>query len=182
MDAVALALRLTLAVVCGWAAAGKLFGQTGRRETVRMLRGVGVPRVAAPSAAVALVVAELAVAALSPLPATGLVGAGAAVLLFSALTAGVARSVRRGDRVTCACFGSRGKPLAGVHVVRNAVLTAIAAAAVPVTALAPGRAPQPAAALAAVAVALAVALLTRYAEDLAALFRQPDPAYSKGLP
>lgn len=50
----------------------------------------------------------------------------AAVVLGFAVVVGV--TVRRGRRPRCRCFGVEGAPLRGAHVVRNAVLAALAAA------------------------------------------------------
>jgi hypothetical protein len=179
----AVALRLTLALLCLWAAAGKLAGAAARRGFARMLRGVGVPpRLVAPVGG-ALLVAELAVAALAPWPRTGLVGSALAAALFAALTVGVARAVRGGSRVECRCFGGRGGRLGPVHVARNATLTAAAVAALLATAAAPGPPPDPlSVAVAALAAAAAVAVVVRW-EDVAAVLRPaPPPSPRKGSP
>jgi hypothetical protein len=106
--------------------------------------------------------------------------AGGASVLFAVLTVGVARAVRGGTTATCRCFGSRGGRLSGVHVTRNAVLTAVATLATALSLAAPGAPDLPGVALAAAAAVL-LSVLIRYWEDLAVVFVPVRPTvYGRG--
>ncbi|WP_157246380.1 MauE/DoxX family redox-associated membrane protein [Nonomuraea typhae] len=102
------------------------------REAFRAFRAfaasvadLAVARWAAP----VVIVAEAAVAVLLALPfrSAHLVGLGAAAALLTAFSAGILRSLARGVRAPCRCFGRSRTPLGAWHVVRNCVLTAVAA-------------------------------------------------------
>lgn len=82
----------------------------------------------APIAAGALIGAELVTAiALTPgLPFQGF-GFAAALLLFSVFTGVAVHSSRSRTKVVCACFGRAASPLGVQHVIRNSLLTAMAA-------------------------------------------------------
>lgn len=169
MDYLALALRLTLVFVFLAALAGKLSGRQAVAAFGQMLSDLGVPSGLLGLVGGVLVPAEASVVALAPWEATGLVGSLVAVVLLAALTGGVAVAVRRGSTANCRCFGSRGRRLGSVHLVRNATLTAIAAAAAMTTALADGRALHPIGATLSVAAATLGTLVIVYWEDLAAV-------------
>jgi hypothetical protein len=116
------------------------------------------------------------------LPGTAVVAESAlagAALLTSVLAAGVAVVMRRGTRARCACFGSgSGRPLGGVHLIRNVGLLAVIAAGL-VGGIGGGfehRRPGLAGAAVAVAAgAVAGLVLTRF-DDLIALFTPITPA------
>jgi len=185
--------------------AGKLSSRVAYRSFRDSLAGSGlIPRRAAPGVAAlagaesptaagllaaALAGAEAATAA-GLLAAAGLTAAaapGAAWLAGAALTAaalltallalGVALIVRRGTRVSCACFGVPARqPLGRVHLARNLCLLAVACAGLAGVPLAHGRPPAAAAVLAGVTGAIAALLFVRW-EDLAGLFAPlPAPA------
>ncbi|MGW0802607.1 MauE/DoxX family redox-associated membrane protein [Nonomuraea sp. NPDC002799] len=172
MTSVALALRLVLAVVCLVAAVTKLSGRGSFAAFVGELAAVGIAPRMCPPVAMAIVVAEVTVAALAPWPATGLAGAVIASGLMIALTAGVAHSVRRGSPARCRCFGSGGGRLTRVHVVRNTGLTGVAVLAVAMTAAVSRQPLDPVGVgIAATAAGLAASLVIFF-EDVAALVRR----------
>jgi hypothetical protein len=110
---VAYATALVLAALFAWAGAAKL---ADRPRTAATFRAFGVPR---PGwVGVGLPVVELGLAAaLVVLPR---VGGAVAVALLAAFTAVLARAVRRGVEVGCACFGTaRAEPVSSVEVARN---------------------------------------------------------------
>jgi hypothetical protein len=128
MDYLSLGLRLFLAFVCLAAVVGKARDRFTLAELGDVLDEVGVP-VGRTTAVVLLVLAESAVAVLTPWPATALAGCLLAVALFAVLTTGVALAVRAGAEVPCRCFGGAGAKLNASHVVRNVTLTVAAVAA-----------------------------------------------------
>jgi hypothetical protein len=121
-----LAGRLLLAVVFAVAAAGKL---VNRPRTLETLGEFGVPALIRGPVAVALPLAELAIAVTLLPAATAAWAALAAALLLAAFTSAVLRVLARGGQVDCNCFGSLGPSrISGWTAVRNAVLFAIAVA------------------------------------------------------
>jgi hypothetical protein len=170
---VSLSARLFLAFVCLVAAGGKLAGRGGYREFREFVRQVGVPYGVAGPVAAATLAAELATAMLLPWPATGVIGAGLAAVVFSAFTVAVGVAARRGSAPRCFCFGRLGLPLGRLHVARNAVLSAVAFAALGLTVLVGDPARLGAGTLAAAAAAVLGAVLIVFWEDLASLSDAP---------
>ncbi len=122
-----LLLRILLAAVFAAAAAGKLVSQG---KTAATLGEFGVPGAHRRPLAVALPLAELAIAVTLLPPATAAWAALAATVLLAAFTLAVARVLIRGDDVDCNCFGSLGSSrITGWTAARNGGLLAIAAAA-----------------------------------------------------
>ncbi|BDM74622.1 methylamine utilization protein MauE (plasmid) [Streptomyces nigrescens] len=179
MDILAVACASCLAVVFGAAALGKVrsraaFSRFAQSLTTMDLLPAGWVR----PCAVLVAGSEVAVLLLllaSPLTApAGLVAFLLAAGLLLAFTSGAALMVVRGVRAECRCFGASGTPMGRLHVLRNGVLTLIAAGG----ALSSSDIGAVAPAYAAVAVAggaVVGALVTRL-EDLAALFRPSLPA------
>ena len=100
-----LVVRILLAAVFAIAAAAKLIS---RGKTAATLAEFGVPDVLLQPLAIALPIAELAIAiALLP-AATAAWAAVAASVLLAAFTIAVARVLFRGETVDCNCFGSLG--------------------------------------------------------------------------
>jgi hypothetical protein len=175
MDVVALALRWWIVLVCLAAVVGKLRGRAAVGEFGAMLVAIRVPpRLVLPVGA-AIIGAELLVVGLGPWPRTGVAGMAVAVALFAVFTAGVARAVRHRVTAPCRCFGGGGGQLSTVHVVRNAVLTAVAAVAGAVSAITADSVTLAAAVIGVLAAGVAAALIVRW-EDLAALFVDPPAA------
>ena len=118
-----MAAACVLAVTFAWAGAAKL-GQPA--ETAAGFAGLGLARPAALARAVPVVELALAVTLLA-VPA---VGAAAALALLAGFSAVLARALRRGVEVPCACFGSPGGlPLSRFDLARNGLLAALAALA-----------------------------------------------------
>ena len=120
-----LALRIILASVLAWAALAKL---RDPRELVAAVGDHGVPRALRPGVAVALVVAEGALAALLLIPATArAAGVGVAVLGLVFAGSLAAMRLRGRRRAPCGCFGgTRSRPI-GLLAARALVLAAAGA-------------------------------------------------------
>ena len=124
-----LALRLLLAAVFATAGVGKLLDRDG---SLRALRDFGVPERLAPAGAVALPIAELAVAVGLLFPPSARWAAVAGTILLLLFIAGIAAALRRGEAPDCHCFGQiHSEPAGTSTLVRNAVL-AVAAGVVAV--------------------------------------------------
>lgn len=124
MSAALLAARLLLAAVFAVAGVGKL---ARREQTEATLGKFGVAPGARPGLAIALPLAELAVA-IGLLPAgTAPWAALAAFLLLSAFTAGIVRVLRGEEEVDCNCFGALAPSrISGWTLARNLGLMAVA--------------------------------------------------------
>ncbi|MBS1892957.1 MAG: redoxin domain-containing protein [Actinobacteria bacterium] len=119
-----LVARLLLAAVFAVAAVGKL---TGRSRTVETLAEFGVAEPLRRPVAIALPLAELAIAiALLP-AATAAWAALTAAILLAVFTAAVARTLALGREVDCNCFGSLGPSrISRWTLARNAILLVLA--------------------------------------------------------
>jgi uncharacterized membrane protein YphA (DoxX/SURF4 family) len=104
MDAVFTLARLVLAGVFAFAGIAKLRDGRGTR---RSLHQFGVPVRLVPASAVALPVAELAVAAALVPVSTAYPGAIAATVLLSVFIAAIAVNLLLGRKPDCNCFGQR---------------------------------------------------------------------------
>ncbi|HEX4305718.1 MAG TPA: MauE/DoxX family redox-associated membrane protein [Solirubrobacterales bacterium] len=125
MSVAVLVLRLGLAVVFAVAAAGKLARPAATAES---LADFGAPRRLRRPGAFALPAAELAVAVLLVPGPTARWGAVAALALLLGFSVAVGRSLRRGERPDCNCFGAVGSaPVGPRTLLRNAGLGAVAA-------------------------------------------------------
>jgi hypothetical protein len=121
---VLLGARLLLAAVFAVAAGGKL---VSRSRTVETLAEFGVPESIRRPVAIALPLAELAIAVALLPAATAAWAALAAVLLLAAFTAAVARTLMQGREVDCNCFGSLGPSrISRWTLARNVLLLALA--------------------------------------------------------
>jgi hypothetical protein len=119
-----LGARLVLGAVFAVAAIGKL---VGRSRTAETLAEFGVPESIRRPIAIALPLAELAIAAALLPAATAAWGALAAALLLAAFTAAVARTLLQGREVDCNCFGSLGPSrISRWILVRNVLLLVLA--------------------------------------------------------
>lgn len=127
-SAVRLALRLALAAMFATAALHKLRDPRRFAETLRNYRTL--PEAAAPPAAAALVVGELAVAAALVLPTPVALGATGALSLLAVYSAAVGVNLARGRRdIDCGCLGpGHRQPLSEWLLLRNG-MAAVAAAA-----------------------------------------------------
>lgn len=124
MSSVLVVLRLGVAAVFVTAGLGKLLDREGSR---RALIEFGVPQGLAPAGAIALPIAELAVAAGLVLRPTARWAAGAAVLLLAAFIAGISAALSKGRAPDCHCFGQiHSSPAGRATLVRNGVLAILA--------------------------------------------------------
>lgn len=116
---------LLLAAVLAVSGAAKLIDLGG---SAAALRGFGVPERLAPAAALALPLAELAIAAALLVPATTRAGAAAALALFAGMAVVVGVTLARGRRPDCGCFGKlHSQPIGRSTLARTVGLAAIAA-------------------------------------------------------
>ena len=125
MDAALLCARLVLAGVFAVAGTAKLLDRTGGREA---LVGFGLPLQLAAPLGWALPVAELLVAtSLVPQASAWWGGLGALGLLLG-FTAVISRSLMRGERPDCRCFGQlHAAPVGWSTLLRNGILGVLAA-------------------------------------------------------
>ena len=125
LDALLLASRLLLAAVFAVAALAKLADREGSRQAVVAF---GAPRPLAAPLALALPLAELAVAVLLLPAATALAGALGALGLLLLFSAAIALNLVRGREPECHCFGQLHSAPAGPRtLVRNGLLAVVAA-------------------------------------------------------
>lgn len=124
MGTAVLILRLGLALVFAVAGLAKLADPGAMRET---LLEFGVPPRMAVAGAIALPLAELAVAALLLPTVTARWGAAGALVLLAAFCVAIGRALARGERPDCGCLGSvHSSPIGPNTLVRNAILCALA--------------------------------------------------------
>ncbi|GAA2230076.1 hypothetical protein GCM10010232_15470 [Streptomyces amakusaensis] len=171
--------RCLLGAVFLAAVLGKVAGRGSFGAFVASVRALRVlrPGLARP-VALGVLSAECAVSVLllAPLPAPAVTaGFLAAAGLLAVFAAGIVRALRRGTAAPCRCFGASAVPLGVRHLVRNAVLAAVAALGV-LAALRPGPVGtvgtvDPGGAAAAVLAGLALGALTAALDDIAELFR-----------
>ncbi|WP_425587066.1 MauE/DoxX family redox-associated membrane protein [Streptomyces violaceusniger] len=176
-----IAVRAMIGVVFLIAFLSKSAGRGRFAAFVESLPAMGVvpPRLVGPAAG-AVVTAEGAVCALLIAPSEGATVTGLALAagLLSVFAAAMARTIRRGTGAACRCFGASAAPLGRRHLLRNVLLTAVAAAAGLMTLA--DRAPTTATgALVAAAAGLVAGALVTVLDDLAALF---GPSRARQIP
>ncbi|MFE9203515.1 MauE/DoxX family redox-associated membrane protein [Micromonospora sp. NPDC007230] len=127
----AIGCRSLLAAVFAVAVAGKLRNREAFAEFVRSIQRMAIvaPSLTRPAAIIS-VGAEIVVALLlvTPAPGPGAAGFALAAGLLVVFTVVIVGSLRRGTTVPCRCFGRSEIPLGRRHVLRNALLVAVAAA------------------------------------------------------
>ncbi|MGW4891283.1 MauE/DoxX family redox-associated membrane protein [Kitasatospora sp. NPDC004240] len=169
---IVLSCAFTLSGVFAASALGKLRDRAAARDAVRALTGL-TGRAVAPLAA-ALTAAEAVLAAALLAPPLRTVAAVGAVLLMAVFVALLARVLRAGRQIACACFGRATAPVAPRHVVRNLALLA-AALAVPLAGAGAGGAPEPAVLLLALGAAALPTLTVVFLDEAAELLRPARP-------
>lgn len=118
-----LGCQVLLAGVFAVSAGSKLYSRTAFADfTAATARLTGARAARARQLAVATVAAEIAVVLALIVPALALWGFAACIGLLAVLTAAIVRSLRRGERAPCRCFGASNSPLGTQHVARNLVL------------------------------------------------------------
>ena len=120
-----LAARLALAAVFAIAGVRKLANARGFREA---LLALGTPRSMAPALSLLIPAAELLIAAGLCIGATARVAATAALGLLLVFSVVIARSLARGERPDCYCFGQlNAGPVGQGTLARNFVFALLAA-------------------------------------------------------
>lgn len=125
MEYVEFGCRVLLGGVFAVSSGGKLYSRTAFADfTAATARLTGARAARARQFAVAVVVAEVAIVLALVVPALVPWGFAAGIGLLAVFTAAIVRSLRRGQRAPCRCFGTSNSPLRTHHVARNAVLAA----------------------------------------------------------
>ncbi|WP_432948294.1 MauE/DoxX family redox-associated membrane protein [Kribbella sp. CA-253562] len=120
--------QVLLGGVFAVSAGSKLYSRTAFADftgATARLTGAGAGR--ARQLAVVVVAAEVAVVLALILPALVLWGFALGIGLLAVFSAAIVRSLRKGQRASCRCFGASDSPLGKHHVVRNAALAAFGA-------------------------------------------------------
>jgi Methylamine utilisation protein MauE len=176
MEYAALACRGLVGLVFAVSAFTKIRNVTAYREFGRWLADLPAPLPGPRALAPLLAGTEVAIVALTAVPATAVTGLALAAFTLAFLTAGTAAAVSRDAPVSCHCFGPSRAALAMRHVLRNGLLLAAALTG----ALAAGAgAVRPAGIALSLAAAVAGATFVVFLDDLAFLVRR-DPAASAG--
>jgi hypothetical protein len=175
-----LGVRCLIGTVFAVAAVSKVAGRSAFDQFAGSVRGWPLPAAVPVRLVAALVVAaEFAVCVLLGSGATA-AGYALALVLLAGFSTAVAWALIRGVRAPCRCFGASAAPLGARHLVRNAVLAAVAAAGLvtSVTGVA-GTAPtgrQPGGVAVAIAAGLLLGGLVAVLDDIVELFRpMPRP-------
>ena len=125
MDVVLLSLQLGLAAVFAVAGIAKLADREGARKAAL---DFGAPPALAGPLAIALPIAELAVAGLLLFPSTAGWGALGALALLAVFSAAIGLALARGRAPDCHCFGQlHSEPAGWKALIRNALLVGLAA-------------------------------------------------------
>lgn len=190
MDYLVLGCRFLIGALFLVAAGGKILRPAARAALAVLVSGItgttrGRPVVAA------VICAEAAVVVLIALPGTARLGLAAAAALLAAFAVAIGVGLRRGVGAPCPCFGTTGAPLGAAHLVRNALLTAIAltgalaaqttaptgAAAGALTGLLTGSptGAEPAGVALSLGAGAVLTLVFVFFDDIAALFAASDP-------
>jgi hypothetical protein len=161
-----------VAVTFAYSAATKVAGRAAYADFRGWLgSAAGVPRsLAAPAAAVTIALEAVAAWAVL-VPALAPAGFAVAAVLLAAFSAGVHSMVRRRVTVPCRCFGTGHRPPGPAHLVRNAILFAVAASGLALTAAGAGPPPLGADAVLACAAGATAALLLVNLDELVVLYR-----------
>jgi hypothetical protein len=158
--------RCVLGVVFAVSALSKTW-KKGAFAAFRLATAALVPSARRYASALSTVVVVAEAAIVVALVVLGTAGLVAACLLLTAFTVAIAAAVRRGDAASCRCFGATATPVSARHLVRNALLIAVAALGLAM----PGQAGGDPAALGLAAVAgVVVAVLVISFDAVADLF------------
>ncbi|MFC9977185.1 MauE/DoxX family redox-associated membrane protein [Spirillospora sp. NPDC127200] len=174
MSSFELAIRIMLSLTFTAAVIGKVRTADARRSFVTSVGSTGLlPRRLSPAVAGGVVLTELALAVLLPLPQTSIPALAGAVMLLAAFSVVVATALRTGRRVACRCFGGNGSAIGVPHLVRNGALLVLAVAGFAVALTGPGIRSQDA--FVAVPFGVVGAFLAVTFVDFATLFRRSVP-------
>jgi hypothetical protein len=164
--------RILIATVFIGALSSKVASRAAFESFTQSLRQmVMMAQAAARPAALASVALEGLTAALLLVPvlSTAVAGFGLALVLLIVFTIAIWRSLARGDRTPCRCFGASDTPLGPGHIGRNLALMAVAGSGL-VAALIGGRL-DPAPALVGATVGLVLGVCVVMWDDLVMLAR-----------
>ncbi len=168
--------RCALLLVFAVSSVGKVRGRAAfavfRSATVAL---VPAAEGSATLLAAAVACAEIAVVVTLAVPVTATLGLLGAAVLLAAFTVAIAAALRRGDTAPCRCFGVSSTPLGARHLVRNAVLCALACAALALPRQELGTAEPAVLAMAAVAGVVVAGLVASF-DAVADLF-VPEPLH-----
>jgi len=170
MAQTALAFQFAIGLAFAVSAASKVLG---RRAVAEFLVAVGelarVPARWRGPLAVAVVALELAVPVLLLTPAA-VAGLLLATGLLVAFSAAVAAALRRRSTARCRCFGPTATPLGPLHLVRNGLLGAVAAAGAALLLVAPTAPADPGGLVVAGAAGAVLAAVLIRVDDLISVF------------
>ncbi|TYB53468.1 methylamine utilization protein MauE [Nonomuraea sp. PA05] len=182
MEYVALAARCALGIVFLAAVAGKVRGREAFEAFRRSVPAlVPLPRGRVQAALPATVVAvESATVLLLTTEFTAPAGLGLAGAVLLAFSLGIRYALRSGSRTPCNCFSTSSAPLSSRHLVRNAVLiavavTGLAASFAQASSAQAGAQTHPAGAVLALAAGGLIALFAVFTDDLADLLNPVPP-------
>ncbi|GAA2216076.1 methylamine utilization protein MauE [Nonomuraea monospora] len=177
MEYVALAARCALGIVFLAAVAGKVRGREAFEAFRRSVPAlVPLPRGRVPAALPATVVAvETATVLLLTMEFTAPAGLGLAGAVLLAFSLGIRYALRSGSRAPCNCFSTSSAPLSRRHLVRNAVLIAVAVTGLAASSTQAGTQAHPAGAVLALAAGGLIALFAVFTDDLADLLHPVPP-------
>lgn len=170
MEYIFLATSVLIGTVFLVSLAAKTLRKRSWAEFVESVRGLA-PRLPARTTAVTVALSETVVILLLLLPGTAVYGLIAAAVLLLSFSAALLASIRRGSQLSCGCFGRSTTPVSGVHVARNALLTAAAVSGIAASSGLPATELSWQGGGAAAAVGLLIAIMVILADDVAFLFR-----------
>jgi uncharacterized membrane protein YphA (DoxX/SURF4 family) len=166
-----LACRCAVGAVFLVSVSSKLRSRPAFQAFVSWLAALPVPLVRSQPRAAAAVTgaAEALIVVLVALPWTFRPGLALAAVVLAVFTAGTGLAVVRGADAPCQCFGASISPLGWRHVVRDALLGAVAVAG---ATAAGSSGVRPAAAALSLGIGLMAAAFAVFSDDLAVLFVQ----------
>lgn len=166
--------RCLLAMVFACSAGAKLRSGAAFRAFRDWLGDLPVPGAARQAGALAatMAAAETLIVVLVVLPWTGPAGFALAGATLAVFIAGTGLAISRGTNAACNCFGTRGARLSRRHVVRDAVLLAVAVVGAVGT---HAHGARPAGVAVSVAAAAFLAVLIVFLDDVLSLFAVGAP-------
>lgn len=120
--------RVGIASVLAVSAASKLRSAAALQSFATSLQAFRLPRFVLRAAPYLIVASETSVPVLLIVSPSVPIGYALSMLLMAVFEVGIARAVMSNLRIPCRCFGADGEVLAIRHIVRNAIVFAVAAA------------------------------------------------------
>ncbi|HSK96638.1 MAG TPA: MauE/DoxX family redox-associated membrane protein [Euzebyales bacterium] len=169
--------RVLLLLVFAASTLGKIRNRSAWAAFVRSLRDLRLlPERAVTAVAVAVAAGEAAAVLLLAAPATIPAALAVVGVLLAAFTVAIVATLRRGVQAPCRCFGAASLPLGRRHVLRNAMLLAVAgltASALSAPSASASASAHPAGLAVAVAAGLVGGALLVFFDELVELFAGP---------